>query len=162
MLVDPKSKSLINVFTVRLVNHRLGKGFFCAASRLFDSFRNSECIILLLWQKPNFPKLRKAPRNSYVPPSSATCIGFFFFGADQSAMSSGLQYGKDIGLGEINTKHARLQREAPNPRRMRRNRKQERKVRMGLTLRKFPCPSTLSLLPPSHTTGRRRRPGQPN
>lgn len=53
-------------------------------------------------------------------------------------MSSGLQYGKDIGLGEINTKHARLQREAPNPRRMRRNRKQERKVRMGLTLRKFP------------------------
>lgn len=79
MLVDTKSKSLINVFTVRLVNHRLGKGFFCVASRLFDSFRNSECIILLLCQKPNFPKLRKAPRDSYVPLSSATCIGFFFW-----------------------------------------------------------------------------------
>lgn len=125
-------------------------------------FETPNASFFFYGKNPISPNYVRLPETRMYLPVLPHVLAFFFFGADQSAMSSGLQYGKDIGLGEINTKHARLQREAPNPRRMRRNRKQERKVRMGLTLRKFPCPSTLSLLPPSHTTGRRRRPGQPN
>lgn len=59
MLVDAKSESLVNVFTIRLVNHRLGKGFFYTASRLFDK------------ESADGPDPKKIPLSIYVIPAAA-------------------------------------------------------------------------------------------
>lgn len=137
MFVDTKSKSLINVCTFWLVNHRLGKGFSVLCPDYLIVFETLNASFFFYVKNPVSPNYVRLPETRMYLPVLPHVLAFFFleqtnllcrraFSTVTELSSPSPWKGKDIRLGEINTKHARLQREAPNPRRMRRNRKQER------------------------------------